>query len=47
MNLFVVLRKGNGSVELVTPPLDDVVLPGVTRDSVLRLARDQARFGIT
>lgn len=40
MNLFVALRKDDGSVELVTPPLDDVILPGVTRDSVLCLARD-------
>jgi len=42
MNLFVALRKDDGSVELVTPPLDDVILPGVTRDSVLYLARDHA-----
>ncbi|KIM33901.1 hypothetical protein M408DRAFT_325470 [Serendipita vermifera MAFF 305830] len=42
MNLFVVLRKNDGGVELVTPPLDDVILPGVTRDSVLALARDHA-----
>lgn len=42
MNLFVALRKDDGSVELVTPPLDDVILPGVTRDSVLHLARDHA-----
>ncbi|KAG8859111.1 hypothetical protein FRB96_004681 [Tulasnella sp. 330] len=41
MNLFVVLKKADGTTELVTPPLDDVVLPGVTRDSVLGLARDQ------
>lgn len=26
--------------ELVTPPLDGMILPGVTRDSVLALARD-------
>lgn len=26
----------------MTPPLEDVVLPGVTRDSVLALARDHA-----
>lgn len=26
--------------ELVTPPLDGLILPGVTRDSVLGLARD-------
>lgn len=42
MNLFLVLRKDNGTLELVTPPLDDIILPGVTRDSVLALARDHA-----
>lgn len=30
------------AVELVTPPLDGMILPGVTRDSVLALARDHA-----
>jgi branched-chain amino acid aminotransferase len=30
------------AVELTTPPLADVVLPGVTRDSALQLARDHA-----
>lgn len=28
--------------ELVTPPLDGMILPGVTRDSVLALAREHA-----
>ena len=28
--------------ELVTPPLDGMILPGVTRDSVLTLAREHA-----
>lgn len=42
MNLFVVFRREDGSVELVTPPLDGMVLPGVTRDSVLSLARGHA-----
>jgi len=40
MNLFVVFKKEDGSLELVTPPLDGMILPGVTRDSVLTLARD-------
>ncbi|KAJ3883107.1 branched-chain amino acid aminotransferase II [Lentinula edodes] len=39
MNLFVVLKKGD-AIELVTPPLDGMILPGVTRDSVLSLARN-------
>jgi branched-chain amino acid aminotransferase len=40
MNLFVALQKDNGGVELVTPPLNGMILPGVTRDSILGLARD-------
>ena len=28
--------------ELVTPPLDGMILPGITRDSTLALARDHA-----
>lgn len=32
MNLFVAFKQPDGTIELVTPPLDDVVLPGVTRD---------------
>ncbi|WWC62927.1 branched-chain amino acid aminotransferase [Kwoniella dejecticola CBS 10117] len=43
MNLFVAFKKPDGTVELVTPPLDDVVLPGVTRDSALQLARAHAK----
>lgn len=39
MNLFVVFNRG-GTYEIVTPPLDGMILPGVTRDSVLALARD-------
>jgi branched-chain amino acid aminotransferase len=36
-NLFVVNRAGR----LMTPPLDDQILAGVTRDSVLDLAREE------
>ncbi|KAF8273785.1 branched-chain amino acid aminotransferase II [Lactarius quietus] len=42
MNLFVVFRQEDGFLELVTPPLDGMILPGVTRDSVLSLARSHA-----
>jgi len=40
-NVFSVLRSGT----LVTPPLNDQILPGVTRDSVIRIARE--KLGIT
>ncbi len=39
MNLFFVYQKGE-SVRLVTPTLTGSLLPGVTRDSILQLARD-------
>ncbi|KAI4262189.1 MAG: hypothetical protein L6R42_002630 [Xanthoria sp. 1 TBL-2021] len=40
MNLFIALRiRGQDCHELVTPPLDGTILPGVTRDCVLHLAR--------
>ncbi|KAI8325229.1 branched-chain amino acid aminotransferase II [Martensiomyces pterosporus] len=39
MNLFVLWRNEQGETELVTPPLDGTILPGVTRDSILGLAR--------
>ncbi|QRV76771.1 amino-transferase class IV protein [Ceratobasidium sp. AG-Ba] len=40
MNLFIALKNKDGKTELVTPPLEDLILPGVTRDSILCLARD-------
>lgn len=36
MNIFFVFKDGS----LVTPPLDGTILPGITRDSILTLARD-------
>lgn len=42
MNLFMVLKdKETGQKELVTAPLDGTILEGVTRDSVLGLARER------
>ncbi|KZT06788.1 branched-chain amino acid aminotransferase II [Laetiporus sulphureus 93-53] len=40
MNAFAVFKRADGVVELATPPLDGMILPGVTRDSVLNLALD-------
>jgi len=42
MNLFAVIKDKDGITELITPPLDGMILPGVTRDSVLALARNHA-----
>jgi branched-chain amino acid aminotransferase len=42
MNIFAVIRsKDSEKLELATPPLDGLILPGVTRDSVLKLAREK------
>ncbi|TFY78302.1 hypothetical protein EWM64_g5710 [Hericium alpestre] len=37
MNFFVVVKRDDGDLDVVTPPLDGTILPGVTRDSVLSL----------
>jgi branched-chain amino acid aminotransferase len=42
MNLFIALKdKETGQAELATAPLDGTILEGVTRDSVLELARER------
>ncbi|KMU92746.1 branched-chain-amino-acid aminotransferase [Coccidioides immitis H538.4] len=42
MNLFIAMKnKETGQNELITPPLDGTILEGVTRDSVLTLARER------
>lgn len=39
MNFFVYMKDANGVDTLITPPLDGTILPGVTRDSILILAK--------
>ncbi len=42
MNLFAAMtNKDSGKKELLTAPLDGTILEGVTRDSILQLARDR------
>lgn len=41
-NFFVIWRTPEGAEQLITAPLDDkIILPGVTRDSILSLARER------
>uniref|UniRef100_A0A671X8P5 Branched-chain-amino-acid aminotransferase n=1 Tax=Sparus aurata TaxID=8175 RepID=A0A671X8P5_SPAAU len=47
MNLFIYWTNEKGERELVTPPLDGIILPGVTRQSLLDLARDWGEFKVT
>jgi branched-chain amino acid aminotransferase len=45
-NLFIVWRTKEGKAQLVTAPLDDkVILDGVTRRSILQLARERLADG--
>ncbi|KAF8310877.1 aminotransferase [Clavulina sp. PMI_390] len=37
MNFFAVVRRTDGALDLITPPLDGTILPGVTRTSILDL----------
>jgi len=47
MNVFIVLENDKGEKELVTPPLNGVILPGVNRQSVLELAREWNEFKVS
>lgn len=48
MNLFTYWTNKNGERELVTAPLEDgLILPGVTRQSLLDLARTWGEFTVT
>ncbi|XP_072528976.1 branched-chain-amino-acid aminotransferase, cytosolic isoform X1 [Salminus brasiliensis] len=47
MNLFLYWVNEKGEEELATPPLDGIILPGITRQSVLELARKWGEFKVS
>lgn len=47
LNVFVYWKNENGEDELITPPLDGTILPGVTRESTLHLTRELKEFKVT
>lgn len=47
MNFFVFWKNEKGEDELVTPPLDGTILPGVTRDSILTLCKELNQFKVS
>ncbi|XP_030069721.1 branched-chain-amino-acid aminotransferase, cytosolic isoform X2 [Microcaecilia unicolor] len=47
MNLFLYWVNENGEEELTTPPLDGLILPGITRQSILDLARKWGEFKVS
>ncbi|XP_007536049.1 branched-chain-amino-acid aminotransferase, mitochondrial isoform X2 [Erinaceus europaeus] len=46
MNIFIYWTHEDGVLELVTPPLDGVILPGVVRQSLLDLAQAWGEFRV-
>ncbi|XP_058385789.1 branched-chain-amino-acid aminotransferase, mitochondrial isoform X3 [Diceros bicornis minor] len=46
MNIFIYWTHEDGVLELVTPPLDGVILPGVVRQSLLDLAQTWGEFRV-
>ena len=46
MNFFMLWKNEDGDKELITPPLDGTILPGVTRDSILKLTKEWNEFGV-
>ncbi|XP_074019690.1 branched-chain-amino-acid aminotransferase, cytosolic isoform X5 [Numenius arquata] len=47
MNLFLYWINEDGENELATPPLDGIILPGVTRQSILDLAQNWGEFKVS
>lgn len=47
MNLFVFWKNEDGENELITPPLDGTILPGITRRSILQMMRELGEFKVT
>ncbi|XP_033918907.1 branched-chain-amino-acid aminotransferase, cytosolic isoform X1 [Melopsittacus undulatus] len=47
MNLFLYWINEDGENELATPPLDGIILPGVTRQSILDLAHNWGEFKVS
>ncbi|KAM4675414.1 branched-chain-amino-acid aminotransferase, cytosolic [Discoglossus pictus] len=47
MNFFLLWKDENGEEELVTPPLDGIILGGITRQSILEIARKWGEFKVS
>ncbi|XP_053598175.1 branched-chain-amino-acid aminotransferase, cytosolic isoform X1 [Microplitis demolitor] len=47
MNIFMFIINDEGEKELITPPLNGLILPGITRRSILNLALEWNQFKVT
>lgn len=45
-NIFIFQKNKDGEQELITPIADDLILHGVTRDSVIAMAQEMGRFKV-
>jgi len=46
MNFFVFWKNEDGEDELITPPLDGTILPGITRDTILKITAELKEFKV-
>ncbi|XP_062141957.1 branched-chain-amino-acid aminotransferase, cytosolic-like [Drosophila sulfurigaster albostrigata] len=46
MNIFMFYVNDQGEQELITPPLNGLILPGITRDSILDMTRQWGKFKV-
>lgn len=44
MNFMMVFRKNDGKLQIVTAPTDGIILPGITRMSLLQILRESPEF---
>ena len=47
MNLLMYWKNEDGEDEVITPPLDGTILPGITRRSILTLMREFGEFKVS
>ena len=47
MNTFILIKNKDGKKELITPELDGICLPGITRQSVIDLVNDWGEIKVT
>jgi branched-chain amino acid aminotransferase len=45
-NIFFVFKE-KGEIEIATPALEDLILPGITRDSILELLRHEKQYKVS
>lgn len=46
MNLFITIINDNGEKELITAPLNGLILPGITRHSIIQICREWNEFKV-